>query len=142
MSRNFFPTTFQQSITFTSKNVCNNTLPIIYKCNTHANASTILKNKLKEHLPPQLISIYFMISLIKMSRKIIKDIPWIITLTLPHISSIQHVCPSNQWYQKQKINQTVEWEKETINIGFQCGKPPKRSKTTSLPPIEKLHYEK
>ena len=49
-----------------------------------------------------------MISLNKMNRKIIKDIPWIITLISPHISFIQHVCPSNQRYQKQKINQSVE----------------------------------
>ena len=96
------PTTFQQSITSTSKNVCTNTLPTIYKCNTHANASIILKNKSKEQLSPQIISIYSTIPLTKMSRKIIKDIPWIITLISPHISSIQHVCPSNQWYQKQK----------------------------------------
>ena len=38
----------------------------------------------------------------------IKDIPWIITLISPHISFIQHVYPSNQLYQKQKLNQSVE----------------------------------
>ena len=89
-------TTFQQSITSTSNNVCINILPIIYKCKTHANASTLLKNKSKEQSFPQLISINSMISLNKMNIKIIKDISWIITLISPHISSIQHVCSSNQ----------------------------------------------
>ena len=93
--KTFLPTTFEQSITSTSKNVCTNTLPTIYKCNTHANASTIIKNKSKEQLSLQLVSIYYMILLTKMSRKIIKDIPWIITLISPYISSIQHICLSN-----------------------------------------------
>ena len=96
------PTTIQQSITSTSKNVCINSLSTIHKCNAHANVSSILKNKSKEQLSLQLISIYFIISLTKMSRKIIKDISWIITLKSPRISSIQ----------KQKLNQSVEWEKE------------------------------
>ena len=65
------PTTFQQSITSISNNVCINTFPIIYKCKTHANTSTLLKNKSKEQLSPQLISIDSMISLNKMNRKII-----------------------------------------------------------------------
>ena len=90
----------------------------IYKCKTHANASILLKNKSKEQSSPQLISIDSMISLNKMNRKIIKDIPWIITLISPHISSIQHVCPNNQWYQTHKIIQSVEWEKKTMNTGF------------------------
>ena len=37
-------------------------------------------NESKEQLSPQLISIYYMISLTKMSRKIIKDIPWMMHL--------------------------------------------------------------
>ena len=74
------PTTIQQSITSTSKNLCNNTLLTIYKYKPHANASIILKNKSKEQLSLQLTSIHFMISLTKMSRKIIKDISWIINI--------------------------------------------------------------
>ena len=63
-----------------------------------------------------------------MSKKIIKDIPWIITLISPHISSIQYVCPNNQWYQKVKLNQSVEWEKETMNTGFLMWKTSKEIK--------------
>ena len=46
-----------------------------------------------------------------MNRKIIEDIPWIITLISAHIS-IHHICPSNQWYKKLKINQRVENERK------------------------------
>ena len=46
-----------------------------------------------------------------MNKKIIKDISWIITLLLAHISFIHHICRSNQLYQKLKINQRVENER-------------------------------
>ena len=78
MSIKSFPTTFQQSIKSTSKYVCTNTLSTIYKCNSHANALTLKINS-KEQLSPSLISIYYKISLTKINRKIIEDIPWIIT---------------------------------------------------------------
>ena len=35
------PTTIQQRIKITSKHECNNTLPTIYKCKSHANVSTL-----------------------------------------------------------------------------------------------------
>ena len=60
----------------------------------------------------KLISIYYKISLTKMNRKIIQDIQWIITPISTHFSFIRHICPSNQWYQKLKINQRVENERK------------------------------
>ena len=54
-----------------------------------------------------------------MNIKIIQDIQWIITPVSTHFSFIQHIYPSNQIYQKLKINQRVENEKKkTIDTGF------------------------
>ena len=53
-----------------------------------------------------------------MNIKIIQDIQWIITPVSTHFSFIQHIYPSNQIYQKLKINQRVEWEKETMTPNF------------------------